>query len=185
MLARYYFGSHIRSNKMESHRDFLNATINICVIWWSAGTAFSATILGAAWRYRKEMEKEVPALDWLCGLIQFFYLSLVTFGAWVIYVSERSKDLIARDVTDLALEADRNALYFEFFALQIGMVIGTSSFVLIAVSWIGLWRYFRKRKYGKSSSAAETHSQSQPHSSQAALKTEEDAQRRDEKEQPT
>jgi hypothetical protein len=90
---------------------------------------------------RKEI-KTLNNLNWFIGVVAFFVVSIVAFGVgvgfWTIQLKAQTGRLL--EMLNVAPELYQT----EFTVFQWGMWLATSSFVLVLITWLGLWRQLRR-----------------------------------------
>jgi hypothetical protein len=123
---------------LESKLKFLDTLASVGMSWWVSGIVFCATILAGCWLKRDTVIK-VPFFQLFCATLTVFYLSVVGFGAFMAFETRN----LAREVQQL-LSSDPGTPFQTVFY---GYLIGTTSFVLIALCWLGLWLELQKLRW--------------------------------------
>ena len=113
--------------------------------WWVSSVVFCGSILAGTWIKHAELA-QLRFINWFCSIVLIFLLSIVIFGVWLSITFGK----LGRDIKELsaqlALIANIDAYHArlrdsEYKLLPGGTLLGTSSFVLIVFTWIGIW-YF-------------------------------------------
>lgn len=113
--------------------------------WWVSSVVFCGSILAGTWIKHQELVG-LPFINWFCLIVLIFLLSIVLFGVWLSITFGKLGCDIKELKAQLALIANIGSYHArlrdsEYKFLRGGTLLGTSSFVLIAVTWIGIW-YF-------------------------------------------
>ena len=120
--------------------EFLNSVLDPFMLWWVSAVVFWGTALPAIWLNRNEVKK-IPFLKWFFFVALCFLISIILFGGWSIYsvyCLERDTFIIAQQ-----LKIPTNLLS-EFKFVFWGLILGTSSFFVVTVAWIFLYRHIIK-----------------------------------------
>ena len=130
------------SKKFESLHTFFSAGMT----WWVSAVVFSGTIvLGTFIKqgtiielYKNDIVSGLQLFFLFC-LIAFFLFSIVVYGLWCVY----SVMSLHRETKALFEDAGKLVQTSEFLAVQVGYCLGTSSFVLIFLTWLHLgWKFW-------------------------------------------
>ena len=126
---------------LEKKLELLTTIANTSMLWWVSSVVFCAGLLGTIWSRKAEI-RVLPFRKSLGFLLYFFFASIVIYGLLVFIV-------VAVEFHDVRLLLEQlNApigLYnAEFMWILIGMLIGTSSFLIFFVVWHLLWYSIRR-----------------------------------------
>jgi hypothetical protein len=116
---------------------YLSTLSTIYMTWWVSSVVFCGSVLGVVWINRNQFMTMSPFVMRLFFiLVLSFFLSIVTFGWWgMITTSSFEHDALT---ISAALNIDNN-LYSEFTQIWGGILIGTTSFCIVTIMWIGIW----------------------------------------------
>jgi hypothetical protein len=115
----------------------LRTLMQISMTWWVSATVLCASILGASWVRRRDIRKAGPLTTrWLFGSVTMFFLTIVAYGVTsAVSVADLGNQLqIACDATPGRCTPGYAALMSS--RMQIGLWIGTSSFILYTIAWV-------------------------------------------------
>ena len=123
----------------------LYTLMTTAMTWWVSSVVFCGSILAGIWIKHTELA-QLPFVNWFCSIVLMFLLSIVIFGVWLSITFAKLgcdiKDLRSQLASIAKVDAYHARLRdFEYKFLPGATLIGTSSFVLITVTWIGIW-YF-------------------------------------------
>jgi hypothetical protein len=121
---------------LEQKVAYLNMVANVAMVWWVSSVVFSASALGSLWRQRGELGLTALQARRLSRLVTTFFVTIVLFGFAVIaYLLYLRRSLHA---TLTALRLSTNSFDGEIVTFVVAMLLGTSSFVLVLVLWLGM-----------------------------------------------
>ena len=127
--------------RLDGKIAFLTTVINACMLWWVSSVVFCGSVLSTTYVKRKEILK-LRNLNWFIFIVAFFILTIVAFGCglgWLMYLERlQTAELLGK----LKLPADGYKLEYQIF--EWGLCLGTSSFVLVFITWVGIWKHLRK-----------------------------------------
>ena len=129
------------SQKIQS----LNTIATVGMTWWVSSVVFCGSILAGVWLKRQEVA-HAAYFGWLRVILGFFFFSVVIFGIWLAVVAQgidaESRALISqiggRDV----------GVSWMSLGITVGVLIGTTSFVLVTAMWFVLWRSIEREHRG-------------------------------------
>lgn len=102
------------------------------MLWWASSVVFCASILAAAWIKRSELiELHKGYLLWLWAIVLCFFGTIVFYGIWI---TSRIMNLQS-EVEQLLKDVDFSISMSEFDTLIMAHYIGTSSFILVFITW--------------------------------------------------
>lgn len=114
-----------------------------CMTWWVSATLLCATILGISWSRRQDIGRAGRwATHALFGLVTVFFFSICSFGVVMIMGTARLGAALVDACTvpppavSVCLASDAQALTS---TISVGIGIGTTSFILFALAWVGAW----------------------------------------------
>lgn len=116
----------------------MNTFIQVCMIWWVSGTAFCGSILGWIWTKRSEL-KHAQYLPVLGTVLTVFFLTILMFGSLIICYTIQLEAGLGNLLSQLTPGNNELAFVLEVTIFKFGMVIGSSSFLLMLVVWIIMW----------------------------------------------
>lgn len=120
---------------LQKKLDFVATLANIGMTWWVSSVVFCGSILAAVWVYRKEVASS-PLFVWLAAGLTYFFISIVVFGVFIVCVVNHL-ETEAHQILSY-LKFNESFSFIEFATVRYGMVIGTTSFVVVTVAWVGL-----------------------------------------------
>ena len=126
---------------LQKNLDFLATLLSACMTWWVSSVVFCGSLIAGIWLKKDDIKKMGSYFHWFFFVASVFVASVVCFGFWVVWVSSRLEG--EHDQIIDMLKAG-SGLHVEFAALREGMILGTSSFVLVLITIIGLWIYFAR-----------------------------------------
>jgi hypothetical protein len=111
------------------------------MLWWVSSSALVTAMLGGVWLKREALSqiRSRRLVVGLCVLIGWFILSIVVYGGRSIWAVIS----ISRDVSDICAAASlpcADVFLSDFSMARDGYVIGTTTFILALVAWIGMSR---------------------------------------------
>jgi magnesium-transporting ATPase (P-type) len=132
---------------------FLQSMLDTGMLWWVSSVVFCISILAGVWIKQDELAKLGKGyLLWLWSIILVFFGTIVFYGIWIIY----RIDIIESEVKTLLIQINFSVLLSEFNTVETGYLIGTSSFILVFITWLlfifyflkktGLWKLTKKRQ---------------------------------------
>ena len=123
---------------IERKLDYLNSGAQVCILWWASSVVFCGSILGGVWSKRAEL-KERRIVHGLGVVPLVFFSSIVIFGCVAVVVYLRN---IQKEIAGLANHLGFQGQFFntEISAFGWAMWAGISSFMLVWVAWILIWR---------------------------------------------
>ena len=125
---------------LQKNLDFLATLVNACMTWWVSAVVFCGSLIAGIWLKQDSIRKMGSwCFHWFFFVSNVFVASVVCFGFWVVLTSSR---LESEHNQIIGLLKAGTGLHVEFAVLRVGMILGTSSFVLILFTIIGLWIYF-------------------------------------------
>ena len=138
---------------------FLQKFFDTGMLWWVSAVVFCGVLLGIFWRYRYDLsDVKSSTFDffYLCSaLITLFLGSIVFYGffmSWRVYLLNKEfESLIASINKSFVMNS-------EFFTMIYAYWLGTSSFVIIFVAWLGLLRHIAKLRKRKINDSPDPHS---------------------------
>jgi hypothetical protein len=130
-------GSDRIQNAISAKIAFGQTTVTAAMTWWVSSVVFCGSIIAGAWLKEAEIHQlGTMARCVLCSIVLVFFLSVVTFG----FLTARAFQRLAREIgelrTSLVTAPDQStgrAWEFDFAAKA--TYLGTSSFLLIALTW--------------------------------------------------
>jgi hypothetical protein len=122
---------------LEGKAALFSTIINNCMLWWVSSVVFCGSVLSATFLKRNEIES-LKNLKWFLGIVGFFFVTIVAFGSCVGIMIVQVSSQMSGILKELSMPTDSFATEFHMF--ESGMWLGTSSFVLILVTWIGICR---------------------------------------------
>lgn len=120
---------------LEQKLKFVEIIANTSMTWWVSSVVFCGTIIGfAIWKLNALEELSKIFLGLLCFVIHLFFLSVVVYG---LIIRNRVTHL-KKDISILVNELNCESITFnnEMKGVKWALTNGTSSFVLIWVSWV-------------------------------------------------
>ena len=123
----------------------LRIIIEVSMTWWVSSTLLCATILGFTWTKREEVREAGDiAFHGAFLLVTVFFVSICLFGValWraIKELGARLREACELPSGTCAVE-DADLLSS---STQVGVTIGTSSFVLFTVGWIAAWIFMAR-----------------------------------------
>ena len=130
---------------LEKNLSFLETLTSSCMLWWVSSVIFCGSLLAGIWTKQDDI-REMPFFNWLFFVAFVFIASIVCFGFWVIEVSYR---LESQAGNLLMLVNSKAEIPAGFGTLRHGMLLGTSSFVFVLITLLGMWRVIGKSRKKK------------------------------------
>lgn len=127
---------------LQHKSGFFEYLTNALMIWWVSSVAFCGSILSSTWLKRKEISN-IRFMDWLFTVVFVFFLSIVVFGLYVVYAVGHLRVEVSALLDQLHVSSDQ---LYEFRMVQVGVGIGSSSFIFVLFTWIGMWIVLRKMR---------------------------------------
>ncbi len=121
---------------------YVDTMTSAAMLWWVSSVVFCGYIISGIWTKRSEVIK-LRAFHWFFFVIFVFFFSVVVFGGWIIYATNCLQHEAAQLLGLLNVSF---RFLFEFTAIKYGTLIGTTSFVLVTVTWVSMWIYLAKEK---------------------------------------
>lgn len=122
---------------------FLDTLANVGMSWWVSGIVFCATILAGCW-WKQQLVTRIPYFNLFCSTVTVFYLSVVGFGVLMaLQIGQLEADV---DVLLQAMHHSDQTRRTDFRIVQHGYLIGSTSFSLITLCWLALWRILFKQR---------------------------------------
>ena len=113
---------------------FVNMLANVTMLWWVSSVVFCATILASVW-YKRDLIRSPRQLRWLLFV---FFLSIVAYGVLVVAFLWGVEPEVSSLAAGLGADDDYFSTELGFF--RAAVLVGTSSFVLVLLAWIFIWR---------------------------------------------
>jgi hypothetical protein len=123
------------SEQIQTLVEHLGILINMAVTWWASSIVFSASIFGAVWKYQKQVAA-MQLRKGLTSILFLFFLSTIIFGFVIIFDMYNMWSIVMQ-----SQDPKLHALHPVFLCATIGLSIGTSTFMLILVSWIAISKH--------------------------------------------
>ena len=123
---------------LEKKIDFLSTYAEVSMLWWVSSVVFCAAIIAGVWRYRQELltlEKRLT-LHLFALTVAVFFASIVAYGVISVWFSTILRAEVISIIDDLGIGSYG---IFEYRVFGILAGIGTTSFVLILLIWLGVW----------------------------------------------
>lgn len=125
----------------EMTYDILNTIAGTGMTWWVSATVLCATILGVTWSKREDLKKvEGWWFHSLFALVMLFFLSICVFGVYNTIHARAAGDAYVdaciQGHQSVCLAGDARQ-FAE--AVPVGVGIGTTSFIIYSLAWIGAW----------------------------------------------
>lgn len=118
----------------QNNLEYLGTLTSSSMLWWVSAVVFCGSIISATWIKREEI-REFRSAQAFFTILSLFFLSIILYGAWIIYTVNRLQEESLAISTELGKTMD----IFQFQALKIGVGIGTTSFVLVLIAWFIIW----------------------------------------------
>ena len=120
---------------LEQKISFVNMVGNVLMTWWVSSVVFCGTTLAAVWLNRKELV-DSGVIGWLGFLLLVFFSSIVYFGILITqYI-----DKVSKEISVLGKELNSEFFFsYELSNFKRAIITGTTSFVLVLITWIILW----------------------------------------------
>jgi hypothetical protein len=128
---------------VEQKLQSFNNICSLCMAWWTSSVVFSAAIVSGVW-LKKDQIVRLPYFALLGAVIGVFFVSLVVFGGFIFAYSFYVDRELARLLISAGAAPD--LFHFEAFLLRISIADAISSFLLIIVAWLVLWRMLSRRR---------------------------------------
>jgi hypothetical protein len=113
----------------------LNTVANVGMTWWVSSIIFCGSIFAAVWLYRGDLV-ESGIMKSLGRVLLIFFLGVIVFGGLIIvYLCKVRKEISALS----AALGGKGYFSIELNFFISAMIVGTLSFLLIAVVWIFLY----------------------------------------------
>ena len=132
---------------LEGKVAFLVACVNACMLWWVSSVVFCGSVLSTTYAKRNQITK-LKNFNWFAGIVAVFFFTIVAFGFGVTYLMARERSQTADLLKMLNVQGDLYST--EFYIFQFGIMLGTTSFVLVLITWIGIWRHLRSEAEAES-----------------------------------
>jgi len=129
--------AQILNTLLEQKLELLNTIANVGMTWWVSSIVFCGSALGAIWLKRHEIAA-APFFGWLGLFLGVFFVSIVLFGVWMVIATS-----ILQSETNAILEAlkiVKHKNHIGFLAVQLGYALGTTSFIIVTIIWVVMWR---------------------------------------------
>lgn len=131
---------------LQEKLTFLNTVANSYMLWWVSSILFCGSILSTVWIKQKEiLSINKKGFNFFFVVVNFLFLSIIGFGVFgVIGLSKIKSEY------DLLIATSKSSIIVpnsEFSSIQIGILIGTTSFLFVLVVWNLI--YFQLRKNNK------------------------------------
>ncbi len=127
---------------IDTHMATLNLMGTTGMTWWVSSVVFCGSILGGTWLKHTELEG-LRYRSWFFAIVLIFFLSIVVYGIWLAATFNKIGAEVERLRILLPTPALSNAEFSLFWG---GTIVGTSSFLLIAITWIGIWASITRPK---------------------------------------
>lgn len=130
---------------VEKNLSLLETLISACMFWWVSSVVFCGSLLAGIWKKETEIKK-MPIFHWFFFVATVFIGSVVCFGFCVVRTSFKLESETEKflELTKMNIDALSG-----FAALREGMYFGTSSFVLVLITLVGMWVSFGKNRKTK------------------------------------
>lgn len=122
---------------LEQKVAFINTTLGICMLWWVSSVVFSGSALAGIWLRFYRLIDNKSVVHWLGVILSVFFGSMVSFGIMIVMgLNNLGKEIdeLAQRITPIS-----NFYATELFYFKWGMILGTSSFVLVWIAWCVMW----------------------------------------------
>jgi hypothetical protein len=136
---------HKMEKLLEHKLSFLDTLASVGMSWWVSGIVFCATILAGCW-WKRDLVTSIPYFHFFCLTVTVFYFSVVGFGVLMAIQTGR----LEADVDTLlqAMQHPDKTSHTDFRIVKYGYLIGSTSFSLITLCWLALWRILSKQRKG-------------------------------------
>lgn len=106
--------------------------------WWVSSVVFCASIIGAVWYHRKQLASHPEVMKSLRFAIGFFFITVIAYGVVLaVHCMAMRADVLSLKGSDVKMFGK------EFVVTTIAYAFGTTSFILIAISWFTLLRHMK------------------------------------------
>ena len=130
------FEQQVLNTLLEQKLQLLNTIAVVGMTWWVSSIVFCGSALGVIWLKRHEIAS-APFFGLLGIFLGVFFASIVLFGIWMVVATGILQSETLAVLNDLNI---KNQKHIGFLAVQIGYAIGTTSFIIVTVSWVVMWR---------------------------------------------
>jgi len=117
--------------------NLLNTIANVGMTWWVSSIVFCGSALGGIWVKRPEVIK-MSHFGLLGFFLGVFFGSIVLFGVLMIYATVKLQTEIELLQSELNIMGHID--HVGFIAIKYGYALGTTSFILVLLIWILMWR---------------------------------------------
>lgn len=124
---------------IEQKISVMNTLAQVCMIWWVSGTAFCGSILAWIWTKRKEL-KHAQYLTVLGSVLFVFFLTILGFGGLLVWYTVQLETELGTTLSQLPAGNNWPTFMLEVTVFRYGMLIGSSSFILLLIVWLFMWR---------------------------------------------
>lgn len=124
---------------------FINTVAHVSMIWWVSTVALCVSILAAVWLKKDEL-KEQGLIKWIGPALFFAFSTIIFYGLLIIFYLNQVQEEISALATILKTSSDYST---ELYYFRLAMINGTSSFVMVWIAWIVLWRKLLKNRVPK------------------------------------
>lgn len=131
---------------VEKNLEMATTIADTSMLWWVSSVVFCGSLLGGFWLQRDQINIVSPfALHWICGVVAVFFLSFIAYPVWVIY---SLRELEKQTSMILAAQVPKSPTPLIFGQITAALLIGTVTFVLIFLTWLGMWWHLARRRSG-------------------------------------
>jgi ATP/ADP translocase len=120
---------------IDNHMLTISLLSTTGMTWWVSSVVFCGSILGGTWLKHDELAK-LHYQTWFFLIVLVFFCSIATYGIWLALTFR----ILNRELVQLRLQLSAPHLSNRELSLFEGATwIGTSSFLLIALTWLAIW----------------------------------------------
>ena len=121
---------------LDHKLSFLDTIAQTSMLWWVSSIVFCCTIIAVLWHRREDIIK-IPGLNMVCFLITVLLASFPVYAIWVILGTNKIEYETKYILKTLELPTD---LLFEFTGIKIALFIGGTTFFLVLIAWLWIWK---------------------------------------------
>lgn len=136
-------GDEIITLLLQEKLSFLNTVSNSYMLWWVSSIIFCGSVLSSVWIKREELTKiSRKYLKIFFSLINVLLCTIIVFGITGIIglsiIKNEFFSIMSSVQTQIVIK------YSEFSLIQIGIGIGTSSFIIALIIWNSIYIDIKK-----------------------------------------
>jgi uncharacterized membrane protein YgdD (TMEM256/DUF423 family) len=127
---------------IQEKLSFLNTVANSYMLWWVSSILFCGSVLSTVWVKQKDILKiKNKGIDIFFNIANFLFILIIGFGIFGVIGLSKVKSEYDLLIESIGIPMD--VTNFEFPSIQIGIIMGTTSFFFVLIIWNLIYLHLR------------------------------------------